>query len=105
MCWATVIVLSVPSHINFLVMWKAIRLFARLVADQVLRNPELYTESLISNVIQHFVLSLSKDRERADNHAIQAAADAFGVSVEIISSNSASFAQLKYYLKEFLKTL
>ena len=27
-----------------------------------------------------------------DNHAIQAAADAFGVSIEIINSNSASFA-------------
>ena len=43
--------------------------------DQVLRNPEIYTESLINNDIQHFLLSLSKDRERADNHAIQAAAD------------------------------
>ena len=60
--------------------------------DQVLRNPELYTESLINNDIQHFVLSLSKDREWADNHAIQAAADAFGVSIEIINSNSVSFA-------------
>ena len=39
--------------------------------DQVLRNPELYTESLTNNDIQHFVLSLSKDREWADNHAIQ----------------------------------
>ena len=60
--------------------------------DQVLRNPELYTESLINNDIQHFVLSLSKDREWANNHAIQAAADAFGVSIEIINSNSVSFA-------------
>ena len=60
--------------------------------DQVLRNPELYTESLTNNDIQHFVLSLSKDREWADNHAIQAAADAFGVSIEIINSNSVSFA-------------
>ena len=60
--------------------------------DQVLLNPELYTESLINNDIQHFVLSLSKDREWADNHAIQAAADAFGVSIEIINSNSVSFA-------------
>ena len=59
--------------------------------DQVLRNPELYTESLINNDIQHFALSLSKDREWADNHAIQAAADEFGVSIEIINSNSASF--------------
>ena len=60
--------------------------------DQVLRNPELYTESLINNDIQHFVLSLSKDREWADNHEIQAAADVFGVSIEIINSNSVSFA-------------
>ena len=36
-------------------------------ADQVLRNPELYTEN---NDIQHFLLSLSKDREWADNHAV-----------------------------------
>ena len=60
--------------------------------DQVLHNPELYTESLINNDIQHFVLSLSKDREWADNHEIQAAADVFGVSIEIINSNSVSFA-------------
>ena len=60
--------------------------------DQVLRNPELYTESLINNDIQHFVLSLSKDREWADNHAIQAAGDRFVVSIAIINSNSASFA-------------
>ena len=60
--------------------------------DQVLRNPEIYTESLINNDIQNFLLSLSKDREWADNHAIQAAADAFGVSIEIINSNSVSFA-------------
>ena len=59
---------------------------------QVLRNPEIYTESLINNHIQHFVLSLSKDRKWADNHAIQAAADAFGVSIEIINSNSVNFA-------------
>ena len=39
-------------------------------ADQVLQNPELYTESLINNDIQHFVLSLSKDRKWADNHAV-----------------------------------
>ena len=39
-------------------------------ADQVLQNPELYTESLINNDIQHFLLSLSKDREWADNHAV-----------------------------------
>ena len=52
-------------------------------ADQVLRNQELYTESLNP---------LSKNREWADNHAIQAAADAFRVFIEIISSNLASFA-------------
>ena len=60
--------------------------------DQDLHNPELYKESLINNDIQHFVLSLSKDREWADNHEIQAAADVFGVSIEIINSNSVSFA-------------
>ena len=63
--------------------------------DQVLRNPEFYTESLTNDDIQHFVLSLSKDREWADNHAIHAAADAFGVSIEIINSNSASFAPVE----------
>ena len=63
-------------------------------ADQILRNPELYTESLINNDIQHFVLSLSKDREWVDNYATQAAADAFEVSIEIINSNSASFARV-----------
>ena len=36
-------------------------------------------------------IKFSKDREWADNHAIQAAADEFGVSIEIINSNSASF--------------
>ena len=60
--------------------------------DKVLRNPEIYAESLINNDIQNFLLSLSKDREWADNHAIQAAADAFGVSIEIINSNSVSSA-------------
>ena len=60
--------------------------------DQVLRNPEFYTESLTNDDIQHFVLSLSKDREWADNHEIQAAADVFGVSIEIINFNSVSFA-------------
>ena len=38
------------------------------------------------------MLSLSKNREWADNHGIEAAADAFGVSIEIINSNSVSFA-------------
>ena len=52
-------------------------------ADQVLIKQELYTESLNP---------LSKNREWADNHAIQAAADAFRVFIEIISSNLASFA-------------
>ena len=60
--------------------------------DQVLRNPEIYTESLINNDIQNFLLSLSKDREWPDNHAIQAAAD--GVSIKIINSNSVSFASV-----------
>ena len=60
--------------------------------DQILRNLELHTESPINNEIQHFVLSLSKDRELADNHAIQEAPDPFGVSVGIINSNSTGFA-------------
>ena len=86
---------SVPCHINFLVMRKAIRLYqagCQAGTDQVLQNPEIYTESLINNDIQHSVLSLSKDREWVDNHAMKAAADAFGVSIEIINSNSVSFA-------------
>ena len=57
------------------------RIVCQAASGQVLWNTELYTESLINNNIQHFILSLSKDREWADNHAIQAAADAFGVSV------------------------
>ena len=55
------------------------QIVCQAATDQVLWNSELYTESLINKDIQHFVLSLSKDREWADNHAIQAAADAFGV--------------------------
>ena len=74
-------------------------------AHQVLRNAEVYIESLINNDIHHFVLSLSKDREWANNHAIKAAAGTFGVSIETINSNSASFASMNFYLEEFLKTL
>ena len=40
------------------------------------------------------MLSLSKDIEWAGNHAIQADADVFRVSIEIINSNSASFASV-----------
>ena len=58
-----------------------------------------YAESLINNDIQHFVLLLSKDREWRDNHAIQATADAFGVSTEIINSNSASFTLVTVLLQ------
>ena len=45
------------------------------------------------------MLSLSKDREWAGNHAIQAAADVFRVSIEIINSNSASFVPVTVLLK------
>ena len=72
------------------------QIVCQTAADQVLRNPELYAVSLINNDIQNFVLSLSKDREWTDNHAIQAAADAFGVSIQITNSNSASFASVTF---------
>ena len=66
----------------------------KAATDQVLQNPETYTGSLINNDIQHFVLSLSKNRKWAD-HAIHAAADAFGVSIEIINSNTVNFAPVR----------
>ena len=53
-----------------------------------------------------FVLvSLSKDREWAHNHAIQAAADPFGVCIEIIDSNSASFALVIFLPQEIPQNL
>ena len=91
MCWAMVIFFYALSH-QLSGDAENHQIVCQAATDQVLRNQELYTESLINNDIQHFVLSLSKDREWADNHAIQAAADAFGVSIEIINSNSVSFA-------------
>ena len=80
MCWVMVIAFSVPCHINFLMMRKAIRLYARL------QQIKLY-ETLINNDIQPFGLLLLKDREWADNHVTQANADAFGVYIEIINFN------------------
>ena len=38
-----------------------------------------------------FASTLSEDREWADSHAIRATGDAFGVSIEIINSNSERF--------------
>ena len=70
------------------------QIVSQAATDQVLRNPEIYTGSLINNDIQHFVLSLSNNRKWAD-HAIHAAADAFGASIEIINSNSVSFAPVR----------
>ena len=70
------------------------QIVSQAATDQVLRNPEIYTGSLINNDIQHFVLSLSNNRKWADN-AIHAAADAFGASIEIINSNSVSFAPVR----------
>ena len=57
--------------------------------DQVLSNPE---DFLVNKEIDTFALTLSEDREWADNHAIQATADAFGVSIKIINFNSERFA-------------
>ena len=81
------------------------QIFRQAAADQVLQNPELYNESLINNDIQHFVLSLSKDREWLDNHAVQAAADTFGVSIEILNSNSTSFATVTVLPQEIPQNL
>ena len=51
------------------------------------------------------MVSLSKDREWAHDHAIQAAADPFGVCIEIINSNSASFALVIFLLQEIPQNL
>ena len=60
--------------------------------DQVLSNPELYQDFLVNKDIDTFASTLLEDREWAENYAIQATADAFGVSIEIINSNSERFA-------------
>ena len=57
--------------------------------DQVLSNPELYQDFLVNKDIGTFESTLSEDRGWTENHNIQTtAADAFGVSFEIINSNS-----------------
>ena len=67
-------------------------LVRQVALDQVLSNPEPYQDFVVNKDIDTFASTLSKDREWADNHAIQATADAFGVSIEIVSSNSERFA-------------
>ena len=60
--------------------------------DQVLSNPELYQDFLVNKDIGTFASTLSEDRGWTDNHNIQTTADAFGVSIEIINSNSERFS-------------
>ena len=73
--------------------------------DQILSNPELYQEFLINKDIDTFASTLSEDREWADNHVIQATAHAFGVSIEIINSNSERFAPLTVIPQDIPKNL
>ena len=67
-------------------------LVRKAALDQVLSNPELYQDFLLNKDIDTFASILSEDREWTENHAIQATADAFGVLIEIINSNSERFA-------------
>ena len=50
-----------------------------IALDQVLSNPELYKNFLVNENIDKLPSTLSEDKEWADNHAIQATADAFGL--------------------------
>ena len=55
--------------------------------DQAVNNINDYSEFIEKGDVDEFVASLSTDREWADNLAIQAVSDAFGVTLEIINSN------------------
>ena len=52
--------------------------------QQVVRRPDDFVEN---SYIDVFVNSLSTTREWADNSAVQATADALGITIEIINTN------------------
>ena len=55
--------------------------------QEVVENPERYKEFILAKDIDDFTLALSTDREWADHLAIQAVANGFGVTIELINSN------------------
>ena len=59
--------------------------------NEVASNPDLFRDFIADQEIDEFVDSLSSDREWADNVAIQAVAEAYGVNMEIINSNQRQF--------------
>lgn len=66
-------------------LYKQVRAAA---VQQVVQNVDQFVEFTEGQRIDDFVASLSTDREWADNLAIQAVSDAYGISLEIINSNN-----------------
>ena len=53
----------------------------------VIDHPEDFSEFLLNRDVEDFTCQLSTDRQWADNHAIQAVADAFGITIDLVNSN------------------
>ncbi|XP_057299177.1 OTU domain-containing protein 5-A-like [Hydractinia symbiolongicarpus] len=69
-------------------LYKSVRV---KTVEQVMNKPTLFNQFIEEGQFDEFVATLSTNREWADNLAIQAVADAYGILFEIINSNQVQY--------------